>query len=92
MIDRLNFLGPGALLYKRDLKGAFRQFALDPGDFNFSGLCWGEKVFIDTRLAMGLRSSAFCCQGVTELVAKVAGKEYVTLVYLDDFGGAEKAD
>ena len=41
---------------------------------------------------MGLRSSAYCCQSVTEIVAKVAGEKIFILVYLDDFGGAEKAE
>ena len=91
MVDRLNVLGSGCLLYKRDLKGAFRQFNLDPGDYIYTGLFWDGKVFIDTRLAMGLRSSAFCCQSVTEIVAKIAGEKAFVLVYLDDFGGAEKA-
>ena len=92
MVSRINELGWGCLLYKRDLKGAFRQFSIDPGDYIFTGLCWDGKVFVDTRLAMGLRSSAYCCQAVTEMVAKIAGKQGHVLVYLDDFGGAELAD
>ena len=91
MVDRINSLGKGCLLYKRDLKGAFRQFPVDPGDYMFNGLSWKKEIYIDTRLAMGLRSSAFCCQSVTEMVAKVAGRDAFVLVYLDDFGGAEKA-
>ena len=92
MVDRLNYLGLGCLLYKRDLKGAFRQFCTDPGDYRFSGLFWEGNIYLDTRLAMGLRSAAYCCQSVTEIVAKIAGKKAHVLVYLDDFGGAEKGD
>ena len=92
MVDRLNYLGPGALMYKRDLKSAFRQFSIDPGDYVFTGVNWDNKIFIDTRLAMGLRSSAYCCQSVTELVAKIVSKQAHVLVYLDDFGGAETAE
>ena len=92
MVDRLNQLGPNSLLYKRDLKGAFRQFPSDPGDFCFAGLRWDGSIYLDTRLAMGLRSSAFCCQGVTEMVAKVIGDNVFVLVYFDDFGGAEDAE
>ena len=40
---------------------------------------------------MGLRSSAFCCQSVTEMIAKIVGRRAHILVYLDDFGGAELA-
>ena len=89
MVSRLNELGTGCLLYKRDLKGAFRQFNIDPGDYILTGLHWDGKAYVDTRLAMGLRSSAYCCQAVTEMVAKIAGKQGHVLVYLDDFGGAE---
>ena len=89
MVYRLNNLGVGCLMYKRDLKSAFRQFSIDPGDYKYTGLSWKGEIFLDTRLAMGLRSSAYCCQSVTEMVAKVAGNEAFVLVYLDDFGGAE---
>ena len=92
MVSRLNDLGPGCLLYKRDLKGAFRQFNIDPGDYCFTGVSWKEKAYIDTRLAMGLRSSAYCCQSATEMLAKIANRRAHVLVYLDDFGGAELAN
>ena len=91
MVSRINDLGRGCLLYKRDLKGAFRQFCIDPGDYRFTGLEWKGGVYVDLRLAIGLRSSAFGCQSVTELVAKEVGKKAHVLVYLDDFGGAELA-
>ena len=52
MVIRVNELGRGCLLFKRDLKSAFRQFSVDPGDFRFSGLeylkirnIFGEKSF-----------------------------------------------
>ena len=92
MVTRINELGPGCLLYKRDLKGAFRQFGLDPGDYGLAGVSWLDKIYLDTRLAMGLRSSAFCCQSVTEIVARIVSREAHVLVYLDDFGGAEHPD
>ena len=89
MVSRLNVLGVGCLLYKRDLKGAFRQFSTDPGDYGFGGMFWDGVIYIDTRLAMGLRSAAYCCQSVTEMVAKIVNMKAHSLVYLDDFGGAE---
>ena len=89
MVDRVNDLGVGCLMYKKDLKSAFRQFPLDPGDYAFTGLKWEDDIYVDTRLAMGLRSAAYCCHSVTELIARIAGENSFTLVYLDDFGGAE---
>ena len=58
MINRLNDLGPGCLLYKRDLKGAFRQFSINPGDYSFTGLNWDGNIFIDTRLVMTLKRAS----------------------------------
>ena len=55
-------------------------------------MIWGGVFYIDTRLAMGLRSAAYCCQSVTEIIAKIVSMEAHILVYLDDFGGAELAD
>ena len=92
MVSRLNELGRNCLMYKRDLKGAFRQFPIDPRDYRCTGLSWNGMIYVDTRLAMGLRSAAYCCQSVTELVAKIASKSAHVLVYLDDFGGAELAE
>ena len=92
MVSRVNDLGYGCLLYKRDLKGAFRQFSTDPGDYCFTAVIWNSMIYLDTRLAMGLRCSAYCCQSVTEMVAKIVSKKAHVLVYLDDFGGAEHAD
>ena len=92
MVSRVNELGHGCLLYKRDLKGAFRQFSTDPGDYCFTGVSWDGFIYLDTRLAMGLRCSAYCCQSVTEIVAKIINQKAHILVYLDDFGGVEHAD
>ena len=92
MAMRIIELGPGCLLYKRDLKGAFRQFSSNPGDYVFAGIFWGDVIYIDTRLAMGLRSASYCCQSVTEIVAKIAGRRAHVMVYLDDFGEAELTD
>ena len=79
MVSRLNDLGIGCLMYKRDLKGAFRQFGADPGDYRFNGLGWGDVIYIDVRLAMGLRSLAYCCQSVTEMVTKIVRRKAFTL-------------
>ena len=45
MVSRLNELGPGCLLYKRDLKGAFRQFSIDPGDYSFTSVSWEGGIY-----------------------------------------------
>ena len=39
LANHIRILGPGCELYKRDLKKAYRQITLDPGDIHLFGLC-----------------------------------------------------
>ena len=57
--DRIIQLGPGCLLFKRDLKRAYRQLPVDPFDYPLLGYSWRDKLFFDVRLPMGLRSAAY---------------------------------
>ncbi|KAL9965660.1 hypothetical protein ACROYT_G029497 [Oculina patagonica] len=42
---RILALGPGCLLFKRDLKRAYRQFPVDPGDYHLLGYSWQNQMF-----------------------------------------------
>ena len=85
--------GKGALLYKRDLKRAYRQFFVDPGDVHLLGYYWRQKVFIDLTVPFGLRSGAFFCQRVTTAIAFIMETRGCSLCnYLDDFGGVDAKD
>lgn len=84
--------GPGCLLFKRDMRKAFRQIRVDPGDIRLLGFKWGGKIYLDTVLAMGLRSAAYICQRLTNAIAFIYRKKgYAIVNYLDDFCGVEKA-
>ena len=61
-------LGPGCLLYQRDLKKAYRQFPVDPKDYHLLGCTWDNQFYFDTVLTMGLRSAAMACQRSTSAV------------------------
>ncbi|CAG2216422.1 unnamed protein product [Mytilus edulis] len=82
--------------FKRDLRRAYRQIPVDPKDYNLIGFTWKGHYFVDRVLPMGLKSSAFICQSVTNAVRFIAKKHDISLInYLDDFAGAEiseKAD
>jgi hypothetical protein len=41
-------IGSNCLLFKRDLKRAYRQFPIDPGDYHFLGYLWRKKNIIAT--------------------------------------------
>ena len=45
--DRIVQLGPGCLLFKRDLKRAYRQLPVDPFDYPLLGYSWRDKLFFD---------------------------------------------
>ena len=67
-------LGNGFLMYKRDLSRAYRQFAVDPYDYNLLGIEWQNSLYIDTALPMGLRSAAQACQRITSAITSIGKK------------------
>ena len=88
IVDAVISLGPGCLLYKRDLKKAYRQFPVDPRDYHLLGYTWDNQFYFDTVLTMGLRSAAMACQRSTSAVSWISRQEGRSLFnYLDDFIG-----
>ena len=90
IIEMIQRNGPGCLIYKRDLRRAYRQFPVDPADYKYLGYCWKDKFYFDTRLAMGQRTSALACQRSTRPLTYIMNtKGFCVAVYLDDFIGVE---
>ena len=54
IVDVIASLGRGSLLYKRNLRKAYRQFPVDPRDYYLLGYTWDGKFYFDTVLTMGL--------------------------------------
>jgi hypothetical protein len=85
--------GRGCLLFKKDLRKAYRQISICPGDYHLVAFCWQKHIFCDTVLSMGLRSAAAICQRVTNAVAFIMYKLGIYILnYLDDLAGAESKD
>lgn len=83
--------GRGCLLYKLDLRRAYRQISICPSDYSLVAYSWKKHIFCDAVLPMGLRSSAFICQRVTSAFAYMMLMiGFAVLNYLDDFAGAER--
>ena len=59
MIKLVRAKGRGCMIFKSDLKKAFRQIMVDPGDINLLGYSWNHRIYIDCALVMGCRSSAY---------------------------------
>ena len=69
IVDAVVSLGRGCLLYKRDLRKAYRQFPVDPQDYHLLGYTLGGQYYFDTVLTMGLLSAAMSCQHSTSAAA-----------------------
>ena len=93
-VELINERGPGCLLFKRDLSWAYRQFPVDPGDWDKLGFVWRDELYIDRRLSMGLRSAVISCQGSGEVVGFIYKKcrGHPVVVYIDDFNGVSSSD
>ena len=87
--NMVNKIGPGSLIYKRDLRHAYRQISVDPRDWCFLGYYWENMYYFDSVLAMGQRNAAMACSRTTDAVVYMHqqnGYEASTN-YLDDLIG-----
>ena len=85
-------IGSGSHIYKRDLRHAYRQIPVDPGDFQYLGYCWNDMLYFDTVLAMGQRNAAMACSRTTGAVMHIhAEAGYSGTNYLDDLIGVAAA-
>ena len=90
LVELIKLKGQGCAIFKRDLKRAYRQIPVDPGDIHLLGYKWGGGYFVDVTLAMGLRSAAYICQRVANMLSFLLRKHGVSNVYyLDDMAAAE---
>ena len=82
--------GRGALLAKLDIKSAYRNIPVHPGDRHLLGMRWQNKVFVDTCLPFGLRSAPKIFSATADALEWIIaneGQSFVEFVihYLDDF-------
>ena len=85
--------GQGCLLYKKDLRRAFRQIPVDVRDINLVSYIWKKHIYCDSVLSMGCRSAALCCQRLTNAIVFIMFKIGICILnYLDDLASAETAD
>ena len=90
IVSLIHRAGKGCFIFKRDLKAAYRQFPVDPGDYQYLGYFWKGQYFFDTVLAMGQRTAALACQRSNRAVTYIHNiRGYSCLVYLDDFIGVD---
>ena len=86
-------VGPGALIYKRDLRHAYRQIPIDPRDYRYLGYFWEDHVYFDSVLAMGQRNAAMACSRTTDAIMYMHSQDgFLGNNYLDDLIGVEEPD
>ena len=93
-------LGPGCLLWKRDLSRWFMQLPVDPGDYDKLCVIWRGSWFLFVAFVWGCRHAGYSGQRVSRAVLKIFkdigtlkfDEAYNAMVYMDDFAGAEIGD
>ena len=84
--NRVGSLGRGCLLFKHDLKRAYRQFPMDPFDYPLLGYQWNGELYFDVVVPMGLKTAVMACQRLTSAVCYMLTQDRCCVVnYLDDF-------
>ena len=82
--------GKGALIYKVDIKHAFRNIPVRKCDWPLLGMQWNGKYYVDKVLPFGLRSSPAIFNAVADGVQWICRNTYNLHSlehYLDDFVG-----
>ena len=86
-------VGPGALMYKRDLHRAYHQVWTDPFDVPYQGFFWQGAFYFDMVLVMGCTSSAYICQRIMSALAHIHNSwGALSTNYLGDFIGVASPD
>ena len=96
-VDRLvSFIlskGHGCKIFKRDLRRAFRQIAVDPRDIPLLGFQVDNQIYFHCVLPFGGRSCILCCQRTTKSVVYILEKENISAdVYIVGAETPELAD
>ena len=88
IVEAISKIGKNALIYKVDLKRAYRNLRSDPRDFSVLGLNWQGKCYVDVSVPFGLKTGASACQMVTDSITHLMNNSgYWTCAYLDDIVG-----
>ena len=85
IVNKLNELGPGSLMFKVDISLAFRQLKVDPGDIDLLGLKQ-DAYFIDQSVPFGYRHGSNFFEKVTDSICYIMRKHGFNNLfnYVDD--------
>ncbi len=90
LVKQIKSKGRGCALMTHGLSRAFRQFAIDPDDINLLGFIWRTLLYYNLAVVMGISTSCYCGQMVTDVLRFIYQKSGYDMVnYLDNLAGAE---
>jgi hypothetical protein len=82
--------GVGSTMFKRDMRRYYRQIPIDPGDTHMLGYQFDGKEYFDCVLPMGMTSSAYIAQRVSNAILGIfKSKGRSGVIYIDDLAGVE---
>ena len=85
IIEAIQDLDYDVMLSKIDISCAFRNFPVDPGDFDLLGLKWKDNTYLDISIPMGMKSGSALCQRTIDVLRHImASKNVKVFKYLDD--------
>ena len=86
-------LGKGCLLFKQDLKRYFGQIFVDPVDAVKLGYYFQNNIYFDAALPMGMTSSAYIAQRITNALTFILKEKGIMGVkYINDICCASAED
>ena len=92
-VNLIKMKGRNCLLFKRDLKRAYRQIPVDVTDVPLLGYAFENQYYFDLFLSSGLRSAAQICQRVTNAIQYMCHILHIAILnYLDDLAGADEPE
>lgn len=90
LCERVAALGPRCLLFKKDIKRAFKTIGIDLRDVPLQGFRWRNMWWFDLTNVMGSRLGPYIMQRVSSAIVFIHNSlGYFLLCYADDFSGAE---
>ena len=82
VMDLILEKGRHCLVFKKDLRRAYRQFPIDPKDYKFLGFSYQGNFYLDTRCPYGLRTAAMICQRTTKAVVHIFTSRVSRLMFI----------
>ena len=89
LVQAILNVGPGAMLWKTDFSAYYKQLNIDLAQINTLAFAFDKKIYFESRLPFGLRSSCLNAQRVTTAAIKIFNSKTPSFAtgYVDDVVG-----